>query len=382
MKTNDWRKWLIFYICMMLFGACEEERESVDQPPIRTILLYMAGDNDLSSEVHTKLEQVRQIILPPASRIIAYIDTRDSSPQLLELTNNGGTNAWNVVREYAESNSADAETFGSVLSEVKILYPTRSYGLIFFSHASGWMPIYTYGRSKVRSVAVDKGIEMEITDFAAAIPDGMLDFIVFEACHMAGIEVAWELKNKTSFIIASSAEIVSPGFAPVYSRILPCLFEEEANLKEFVQKLEEDFRSRSGDYSSYTFSLIDLNHLDELASVVRGCDVASLAGRNDIQPFDRSGKDLFFDFGDCFSQLLAAPQVEQLRKALDECVLYKASSGNFMSSYGGFPIVSHSGLTTYIPQERYPELNEAYKRMSWCREIANPTLQANLTLKN
>ena len=36
---------------------------------------------------------------------------------------------------------------------------------------------------------------MEITDFAMALPDHLFEFIIFEACNMAGIEVAYELSR-------------------------------------------------------------------------------------------------------------------------------------------------------------------------------------------
>ena len=47
---------------------------------------------------------------------------------------------------------------------------------------------------------------MEITDFAMALPDHLFEFIIFEACNMAGIEVAYELRNKAAYIMASSAQ--------------------------------------------------------------------------------------------------------------------------------------------------------------------------------
>lgn len=33
-----------------------------------------------------------------------------------------------------------------------------------------------------------------------------------------------------------------------------------------------------------------------------------------------------------------------------------------MAGYNGFTILTHSGLTTYIEQDEFPELNAAYKK--------------------
>ena len=55
---------------------------------------------------------------------------------------------------------------------------------------------------------------MELADFASALPlpnHRKWDFILFEGCYMGSVEVAYELKDKTEAIIASSTEIVSPG---------------------------------------------------------------------------------------------------------------------------------------------------------------------------
>ena len=51
---------------------------------------------------------------------------------------------------------------------------------------------------------------MEITDFAMALADHLFEFIIFEACYIAGIEVAYELRNKAPYIMSSDAPVVSP----------------------------------------------------------------------------------------------------------------------------------------------------------------------------
>ena len=57
--------------------------------------------------------------------------------------------------------------------------------------------------------------------FAAAIPEGMpLDYIAFEACLVAGAEVALELCGRTELLLASSAELLVPGFRPLYGDCL------------------------------------------------------------------------------------------------------------------------------------------------------------------
>ena len=201
---------------------------------MRTILVWLGGDNNLSDETGRKIEALRQGWTYTGNKCLIYQDSRDGA-RLLRLR--GGCRTTpppyvEIVREYGAENSASPATFARVLREVADEYPADSYGLIFFSHASGWLPAGTLQnpqkqRKRSRSIGVDDGgtgrAEMEIAEFAAAIPDGMFDFIVFETCLTAGVEVAYELRGKSDYMLASAAEIVSPGFTPVYPSALRLL---------------------------------------------------------------------------------------------------------------------------------------------------------------
>ncbi|WP_407430019.1 clostripain-related cysteine peptidase [Arcticibacter sp.] len=378
---------LSFLLCVCLvFSSCEKEEPCIppDEIPLRTVLCYMGGDNNLSYEVAEKVGQLQAASIGRHCRLLIYQDTRDANPSLSEVvTEKNGVNTVRVINEYEPSNSADADVFGSVLREVADRYPSQSYGLVLFSHASGWLPEHTYhtpalrsGTPALRSIVIDNRAEMELPAFAAVIPDGMFDFIIFEACFMAGIEVAWELKDKADYIVASSAEIASPGFTNSYSTALPLLFEPVADLTGFVRAIEADYRTRSGDYASLTLSVIQTKGLDALAAALRA---HLLKGENEfaehgegrshacIQSFDRGNNSLFFDFGDYFERLVL--DAHSLQTALSQCVVYKVATPDFMPSYGGFEVKSHSGLTTYIPQEKYPNLNEAYKELKWYKQL-------------
>lgn len=151
---------------------------------------------------------------------------------------------WRPCGSTAQKISASAETFGRVLQEVADAYPADSYGLIFFSHASGWLPAGTLQKpqtpqNRSRSIGVDDGgmgrSEMDMADFADAIPGGMFDFIVFETCLTAGAEVAYQLRGKTDFMLASSAEIVSPGFTPVYPLALRLLCDTSVETRTALE---------------------------------------------------------------------------------------------------------------------------------------------------
>ncbi|RHO67082.1 hypothetical protein DW083_17975 [Parabacteroides sp. AF48-14] len=366
---------LALSLCLLLWG-CEKADYEQERVAVRTVLFYLGGDNNLSPEVNARIKAVP---LSPLCRVLIYTDTKDEPPMLAEVVASPGGNTLDVVRQYSESNSADAEVFASVLREVLEFSPTPSYGLVLFSHATGWLPQGAYenpagnfartATDATRSVVKDGTAEMEIPALAAAIPDGMFDFVIFEACYMAGVEVAYELKDKARYIVASSAEIVSPGFSRCYSDALPYLNREQTDLRGFCRTVEADYATRPDDYASLTLSLIDTKELDALAAAVREIGLPAMDGTAGIQAFDRGGGRLFFDLENSYCGEIAGLDAATLEMALGRCVVWKTATAAFMPTYGGFEIAAHCGLTTSIPQERYVGLNEVYKTLAWYKAV-------------
>ncbi|MFC4675444.1 clostripain-related cysteine peptidase, partial [Dysgonomonas termitidis] len=365
-------------LCTVFFCRCTGDGEEPEATQ-HVLLVYLGGDNNLSGESYAKLEALgRGWDARQGGRLLVFHDAADAAPQLLELCRCDKGNPYTkVIRQYGEDNSADAEVFASVLSEVKQLYPSPGYGLLVFSHATGWLPggALSDPKSGTKSVLSDGSDQMALADFASAIPDGAFDYIVFEACFMAGIEVAYQLKDKTAYILASGAEIVSPGFTDVYPQAVNDLFEGEPGLRAFAGKAFGYFDGQSGFMRSATLSVIKTSELDALAGFIReNATPGAAVDISGIQHFDRyPSYRLFFDFGDYYGGLLADDQQRQeLHRLVGKAVVWKASTADFMPGYNGFVIAHHSGLTTYIPQDRFPLLNRAYETLAWSRAGGAP----------
>lgn len=356
---------------LVVMLSCEKDAATEPISNINHVLLvYMGGDNSLSEETYQKIEALKKAYQPnEKNRLLIYSDPSDDTPRLIEIVKEKTLNVEKSIRVYPEENSANAIVFSSILREVKELYPTSSYGLLLFSHASGWLPYKTL--LQPRSIVSDQQYEMDLIDFARALPNHSFDYIIFEACFMSGIEVAYELLDKTDYILASSAEILSPGFTNTYSENINYLFESPANLSKFADKAFAYFNNQSNSDRSATFSIISTNKLNNLADWIKlNCDFQKTTDLTTIQHFDRYQYHLFFDFEDYYSQLLnTKEQKEELKHLIEECVIWKQSTPNFMIEYKGFKIEKHSGLTTYIPQADFPYLNESYKKTKWGHKI-------------
>ncbi|SBW06695.1 conserved hypothetical protein [uncultured Dysgonomonas sp.] len=355
----------IFILGMVVVSCTKEEEEPLVVSKVS--LVYLAADNSLSGEGYDKLEAIRQgWTATPGSRVLVYFDSADKGASLLELR---GDHQMDILEEYGEENAAASEVFRRVILKAAGLYPQATLNLLVFSHASGWLPQCSYNNPSLRSVVMDRNNEMDLADFADAIPNNSFQYIIFEACHMAGIEVAYQLRYKARYLVASSAEIVSPGFTDIYREYIGELVS--GNPVSFMQQAFNYFDKQTGYMRSATFSVIKTAKLEDLAGFIKTyCDINKEVNITNIQPFDRNSDHLFFDFGSYYLSLLATDtQREELSALIEACVVWKATTPYFMEGYRGFVIEEHSGLTAYIMQEAYPSLNERYKQTEWYKAI-------------
>ncbi|MCD7937515.1 MAG: clostripain-related cysteine peptidase [Tannerellaceae bacterium] len=368
---------LLVCSCLFMFFSCEKNNEPSPAGSQRTLLVYLARDTkDLLSELtEEKIDAIVQGWDGKGGHILVYEDKLTASPALYRIVRSGDTNTIEIIETYPEENSASKEVLSRVIQKTVSLCPADSYGMIFFSHGSGWLPEHYFGKGTLpdsRSIGTDGDTELEITDLAAAIPDGLFDFIIFEACFSAGIELVYELKNKTNYIVGSSAEIVSPGFREIYKKYINYLFYPEADLQAFTEKAFEHVNSQSGAYQSGTLSLIRTAGIDPLAGWLKNNITQEFSGSyNQLQHFDRKTEHLFYDFEDYFSHLVNENQRATLSGLISDCIVYKASTPGFFEGYdrNSFVISSHSGLTTYILKDDLADLNEYYKRLGWYQAI-------------
>ncbi|UYI64337.1 clostripain-related cysteine peptidase [Bacteroides ovatus] len=361
----------IILIIPPLFSSClEEEADNRQLLPERTILFYMAGDNGLSEETQEKVDAlVSAWNIADENRLLVFQDRGgENAPRLLEIkAGSNGKGMIELLEEYKDGNSATTKVFARVLNDMVRHCPSSDYGLVLFSHSSGWFPTGTFAQP--RSVVTDGDTEFELIDFARTIPNGQFRFIIFESCLMAGAEVVYELKDKTDYIFASSAEILSPGFTPLYGKMLECLYKFTPDLTAFASEYYDYCNGLSGDNRSATVSVISTAGLTPLKSLLARAESHvehwEWVERDGIQHFDRRAKDyLFYDLEGYIKSIGTQEEINELAGILEGTILYKAATDEFMPGAPyGFPIKQHCGLTIYIPVAKFKELNTQRNRL-------------------
>lgn len=375
---------LVIGLCstLLLCASCfEQEADNLSASGSNRTLLFcligdngLTGDNSLAGEVQQKIDALTAAWSHSADgHLLVYCDRGASpAPCLLEIvTDADGTNRIDTLLKYPDHSSAASYTFRQILSDAYYRYPTSDFGLVVSSPMSGWLPATTLAvpRSAApasRSIITDGWNELDLRDFADAIPDRMCRFILFEGGLMAGLEVTYELKDKTDYIVASAAEVLPPGFTPLYGELLSHLFKGEPELKEIAKLYFDRCNAQQGDQCSATISVIKTVELEPfrklLAAAEKRVEHWEWIDRTPIQTFDcgpRYKEHLFCDASSYIRQIGSPEESAAFDEALQRAVIYQAATPEFTPGTGArFAINAHCGLTLYIPYARFYHLNE------------------------
>ncbi len=375
-----------------------------DSVPVakRSLLIYMAGNNSLSGEISSCLNQLDEGFLPEkGSRdnvLLLYIRRPSGNPQLVRVErSSNGEMCRSVLFDYpADQNSATAETLSKVLRDAEYLCPAVSRGLVLWSHSTGWLPqgymnnpiepgwgespqiVWSAGKKKpVTSFGEDKidsRLEIEIQDLAEALPL-KYDYILFDSCLMGTVEVAYELMDKCDYLVVSPTEVMSHGFP--YYMMLEHLFSDEnqesalkAICEEFIDYYKKDY-SRNPGGSGGSVALVRTAALPALAAQFKNIAATHRSSmyqldESTVQRYFRCDYHWFFDLDDLVLQTIGeGPRYTAFKNALSDVVVYKDATEGLMLAKGGYMIRYYSGLSTYIPKEKYEYLNDYYKRLRW-----------------
>ncbi len=346
---------LRFLLCLAYFVSCG--KNAADVPVKRTIIVYMAADNDLSGDADADIEEMKKGFSEKGTNLIVFIDPVGATPYILKIKPNGGQ----VIKNYPEFNSADASQMRQVLNDIIGMYPAESYGLILWSHGTSWLP----AGSKLKSFGDDNGKQTDIPALVDVLPVHF-DYILFDACLMGAVEVAYELKDKADYIIASSTETIYEGFP--YDQIIPELISSDPDLKKVAERYFKFYDDLSGAYRSATVSLIDTRQLDDLAALVQILISENAFGlgsfeRTRVQRLDVYGEQYIFDFFDFINHAFPDVDKQALMEQLNKTVLYKAHTPMFIEQY---EINTYCGLSCYIPHLQRDDLNAYYQQLGWC----------------
>ena len=140
---------LVIIATLLLPVSCIDYEPEPYEPTVlpgtpfkKTVLVYMAAQNSLGAngfalEDSTEMANGMKY-LHDKERVLMFLDD-NKAPRLYELRK--GLHSPRLLRKWeTDINSADTAQLTSILRFMQEFSPSESYGLVLWSHASGWVP--------------------------------------------------------------------------------------------------------------------------------------------------------------------------------------------------------------------------------------------------
>lgn len=420
-------------LLLLLLLSCHNDKPEATLPELptetarRTVLLYCAAQNSLgyssryykSAWTEDSLELVAgKHFISDDDRLLVFVDDA-SHPRLYRFRADADPEL--VLQWGYDANSTSPTTFKEVLTRVKEHFPAQEYGLCMWSHADGWVPSsntnYTrsalnaqptisplsFGidvgesgdmRTDMSGDGITLGAQMNIADMAKAIQDSELHltYIFFDACLMQCVEVAYELRNVTDYLIASPISIAAAG--AYYTHQLEHGFFS-VNPTDIAKTYYEDVTSnelaQAYDDFGIVISTIKTSEMDALAEAVRAALVdvdfttypdLTTAHAYHVYSYNYYYRPHYYDMRSALRHLLTDEQFAPVDEAITRATAFYAATHKYWvgprnNDYHN--ITSDCcGISMFFPQKEYAtnasrcdfgNHNETYRSTSWAHAI-------------
>lgn len=341
------KKLFTLFICtlslMLCFSSCSGEAEDVESVNKQTILVFMpwaggtgVGSSGLYSFLLQNLDSINQGIKDQKglnnTRVMLFLSESYDNSVLYDLQYDESTKSVKrvAIKNYDGTFYNSAEGLANLLNEVKTRTNALNYAMIIGSHGCGWTyasdwinyPYRAKGQQGTTSTATTenfsgiqfgpdpnnpktrffgsvstKDLALDLETLAAGIKlSGIkMQYILFDACYMGNVETAYELKDATNYLIASSSEILGTGLP--YRTLWKYLNSATPNYENIVSSTANFYKNTKNPYSN--LAAIDCRQMDNLASVMKDINsqykLDSTISLDSIQPLDGFAPNLFYD---------------------------------------------------------------------------------------
>ena len=379
------RLFCILSLIAFVFLSCNHHHDLPEPAPKeskRTVIVYMIAENSLSP--YTSSDSIELALgaryLPDSVNFIIYKDGVEL-PIIYTLSQKEGFRPWKKFTR--DQDSTDSLVMRNAFEIITKNFPAESYGLVLWSHGSGWIPrkdsprsTRTIGVDNNKNTSSDAGNKMNISELKWAIDQVFhLDYILFDACFMQSIEVLYELRNSADFIIGSPAEI--PGNGAPYNQIMEELCAGDA--VGIADKYYKYYENRNG----VALSVVDCKQLENFAQeskpyiqkiwedkkILKTSNIQTYAPFSDSHGWEPEP----FDMRSAFHKFLDEDDYEAWEKALEQTVIYHKSTYSWSTVFSNgnhnrlIDAEHYSGLGMFIPSNKYDKYlwNYYFRQTDW-----------------
>ncbi len=361
-------------LCLLFIAAtvscCKDEEKNV-QPNKKTLFIYMPWSSNLTNYFYTNLTDMEQAIKKTGlanERVIVFFSSSSTEASMFEITYENGATKRTTLKTYAYPAFTTEAGITSILNDMKGFAPAQTYDMVIGCHGMGWLPVNSTRTSRAASLqkhhweyenvpttryfgGTSSLYQTDISTLASALKNAgiKMEYILFDDCYMSDVEVAYELRNVTAYLIACPTEIMSYGMP--YS-----LIGEHLLGTPDYQAICDKFYSF---YSTYTvpcgtMGITDCSQMEKMASVMKEINSKykfDTTLTDQIQRLDGYSPVIFFDYEDYVTHLCKDEQLlARFKQQLALTVPYKTHTPQYYSMNRGRETIRvFSGTTISDP---------------------------------
>ncbi len=375
---------LVMLAALTVMISCSSDEEPVipKEENEQTIIMFFPWSSNLLPYFQQNIKDFSKSIEERGlrhERIMICLATTPNSADLMELKYDNGSCIVENIRTYDNQKFTSQEDISSILNTIKEYAPGKKYGLIIGCHGMGWLPVIHTKSNETQDIfhynitngpmtryfgGLTQEYQIETTVLAKAILESgiTMEYILFDDCYMSSIEVAYDLKDVTKYLIASPTEVMAYGF-PYHKcgKYLIGNVDYDAVIQAFYEF-----------YSQYTYpygtaAVTNCQELEQLANIVKRIYINSQNNEisaNSIQVMDGYTPTIFFDLEDYINKRCTdIALLDEFSVQLKKTVSFKCHTPQYYSaSKGVLPINHYSGITTSEPSNNRLSIPKIYTR--------------------
>lgn len=371
-------------------GCHNDGPDKPDGPVAHTTLVYMVAANSLGQAypaqgvVKADSLDLREMELAARygalghNRWLVFHSTYKST-RLLELTASG----LKELKDYGSVYATDAAVMQQAIDDAKRIAPAENYGIVLWSHASGWLEdgaetVAEKSGVSPMSYGQHGGRKMNTTTLRYVLEDEGLEYIYFDCCLMGSVEVMYELRHCADYIVSSPSELPRDGMP--YDRNLGLLAaggrdnilkaaDNTFNLYDTKADVEE---------RTATMTVVDTRGLERVAEATRAIyektePTHPLQRVTNYYGSDRVSQGFYLDFGEYVESLYRQGALDPVLwadffSAMSSAVIYSAATPKLWNKW---TIYTNSGLSTRVVLRAEDLAVQGYDRLEWTKNVVS-----------
>ncbi|MBU6153837.1 MAG: hypothetical protein KGP28_06000 [Bdellovibrionales bacterium] len=357
------------------------------QPKEWTFLIFLNGNNNLDSFGALNINQMEKIGSNARINIVvqwASLETRTVKRLLVKKDNDTSKVTSPVIENMGQVDMGDWKSLVDFVRWGSQKFPAERYFVDVWNHGSGWHDKKGgIGDPSPMDISFDdlSGNHMTTKQLALALQESAkiighkIDLYASDACLMAMIEIANEMKDSVS--VFAGSEEVEPGAGWPYDAFLARWNElADASPQNVAKTLSQEYaKSYQGTSNAVTFSVFDLSHLPALNTSIRRFNqsfqaLSASASRQVLQIASRSQNFTNSDYVDFidFIDNLKASQISSLDTGALSDMRAAAKAVIIANDTVRFP--KAHGMAIWIPTSayQYQQYSDLYSRLLFDQE--------------